>query len=110
LHGELLPERPDLLYPLATARDADTGRHFVCRHAPHPVRLPAAWSEPRIANTDDGTPIVLNDGPPVAVHVEIQDARNLVTHQADTELGTGASILPVPSGGPARITPADPAA
>ncbi|TKA11033.1 TIM-barrel domain-containing protein [Actinacidiphila oryziradicis] len=108
LHGELVPERPDLLYPLVTARDA--GLHFVCRYAPHAVRLPAAWSELLIANADDSAPIVVSDGAPVAVRVEIRDARGRVTHQADAELGGGASILPVPSGGLARISRTGPSA
>jgi hypothetical protein len=44
------------------------------------------------------------------VHIEIRNARGRVTHQADAEFGSSASLLPVPSGGLARISRTDPAA
>ncbi|MEU9332886.1 hypothetical protein AB0D49_06905 [Streptomyces sp. NPDC048290] len=105
LHGDLTPERPDLLYPLVTASAA--GRTFVCRYAPQPVRLPTGtWRDLLIANGDDSTPLLL-DGPPVAVHIQLRDARGRVTQESDTHLPERPTPLPVPSGGLAHLTRAE---
>ncbi|MFE9611939.1 alpha-galactosidase [Streptomyces sp. NPDC006012] len=106
LHGELLPQRPDLLYPLIAADDGD--RHFVARYAPHAVTLPRRpWHEVLIANADDSAPLVVNGALPVSVRMEIWDARGRRTHRSLTELAPGPSVLPVPSGGLARLSHPD---
>jgi alpha-galactosidase len=103
LHGELLPVRPDLLYPLIAARDGD--RHVVARYAPHAVTLPTGpWREVLIANADDSAPLVVNDAYPMSVRLEIWDARGRRTHRSLAELSSGPSVLPVPSGGLARLS------
>lgn len=106
LHGELLPERPDLLYPLIAAHDED--RHIVARYAPHAVTLPKRpWREVLIANADDSAPLVVNDSFPMSVRLEIWDARGRLVHRSLAELSSGPSVLPVPSGGLARLSHPD---
>ncbi|GGJ50533.1 alpha-galactosidase [Streptomyces brasiliensis] len=106
LHGELLPQRPDLLYPLIAANDGV--RHIVARYAPHAVPLPQRpWREVLIANADDSEPLIVNDAFPMSVRVEIWDARGRPTHRSLAELAPGPSVLPVPSGGLARLTHPD---
>jgi alpha-galactosidase len=106
LRGALLPERPDLLYPLVAARDGD--RHVVARYAPHAVTLPTGpWREVLIANADDSAPLVVNDALPMSVRLEIWDARGRRTHRSLAEVASGPSVLPVPSGGLARLSHPD---
>ncbi|MET9879010.1 alpha-galactosidase [Actinacidiphila glaucinigra] len=106
LHGELLPERPDLLYPLIAAHDGD--RHIVARYAPHAVTLPEGpWREVLVANADDSAPLVINDALPMHVRLEIWDARGNRTHRSLAQLASGPSVLPVPSGGLARLSHPD---
>ncbi|MBG7697739.1 alpha-galactosidase [Streptomyces sp. MC1] len=106
LHGELLPERPDLLYPLIAAHDGD--RHVVARYAPQAVTLPKGpWREVLIANADDSAPLVVNDAFPMSIRLEIWDARGRRTHRSLAELASGPSVLPVPSGGLARLSHPD---
>ncbi len=106
LHGTLLPERPDLLYPLVAAHDDE--RHVVARYAPHAVSLPRRpWREVLIANADDSAPLVVNDAVPMSVRLEIWDARGRLTHRSRAELASGPSVLPVPSGGLARLSHPD---
>lgn len=106
LHGELFPERPDLLYPLIAAHDND--RHVVARYAPHAVTLPRLpWREVLIANADDSAPFVVNEAFPMCVRLEIWDARGRRVHRSLAELASGPSVLPVPSGGLARLSHPD---
>ncbi|MGV9915282.1 alpha-galactosidase [Streptomyces tendae] len=106
LHGALLPERPDLGYPLVASHDDD--RHVVARYAPQPVTLPRRpWREVLIANADDSAPLVVNDAFPMSVRLEIWDARGRRTHRSLAELAAGPSVLPVPSGGLARLSHPD---
>ncbi|WP_121711567.1 alpha-galactosidase [Streptomyces sp. E5N91] len=106
LHGELLAQRPDLLYPLVAAHDRD--RHVVARYAPHAVTLPKRpWREVLIANADDSAPLVVNDALPMSVRLEVWDARGRRTHRSLVELTSGPSVLPVPSGGLARLSHPD---
>ncbi|TYB66735.1 hypothetical protein FXF51_16710 [Nonomuraea sp. PA05] len=102
LHGRLTPTRPDLLYPVVRA--CFGGRHLVARYAPHAIAIPAGdWTELLVANADDSSPILLNEGGDVHVRLETWDARG--RRELDTELvlGEGPHVVAVPSGGLARL-------
>jgi alpha-galactosidase len=102
LHGRLVPERPELMYPVARAHDG--GRHFVARYAPHAILIPAGdWTELLIANADDSSPILLNEGDEVSADLEIWDARGRLVVDGDIVLSPGPHALAIPSGGLARL-------
>ncbi|GAA4564244.1 alpha-galactosidase [Planotetraspora kaengkrachanensis] len=102
LHGRLVPERPDLLYPVAGAHEG--GRHLVARYAPHAIRVPEGdWTELLVANADDSPPILLNEAGEIRAGLEIWDARGRLLADGDVVLATGPQALTVPSGGLARL-------
>ncbi|MEU7739794.1 alpha-galactosidase [Nonomuraea sp. NPDC049158] len=102
LHGRLVPERPELMYPVARVHDG--GRHFVARYAPHAIAIPAGdWTELLVANADDSSPILLNEGDEVSAGLEIWDARGRRVVEGDIVLAAGPHALAIPSGGLARL-------
>ncbi|MEU6789123.1 alpha-galactosidase [Nonomuraea angiospora] len=102
LHGRLVPERPELMYPVVRVHDG--GRHFVARYAPHSILIPAGdWTELLVANADDSSPILLNEGDEVRVGLEIWDARGRLVVDGDIVLASGPHALAIPSGGLARL-------
>ncbi|WP_433516533.1 alpha-galactosidase [Nonomuraea sp. CA-143628] len=102
LHGRLVPERPELMYPVARVHDG--GRHFVARYAPHAIRIPAGdWTELLVANADDSSPILVNEGDEVSAGLEIWDARGRRVIDRDIVLAAGPHALAIPSGGLARL-------
>lgn len=102
LHGRLVPERPELMYPVARAHEG--GRHFVARYAPHAILIPAGdWTELLIANADDSSPILLNEGDEVSAGLEIWDVRGRLVVDGDIVLSPGPHALAIPSGGLARL-------
>ncbi|MFJ8622928.1 glycoside hydrolase family 36 protein [Kitasatospora sp. NPDC093550] len=94
--GELLPARPDLGYPLVTARGADTVA--VARYAALPVDASGAgWRTLLVANADADPGVRLTGGSGTAA-LTVQDARGRIVRQGEVELDR-ADAIPVPRGG-----------
>ncbi|WP_051830421.1 MULTISPECIES: glycoside hydrolase family 36 protein [Streptomyces] len=98
--GELLPARPDLGYPMVTARGTGTGDGTVAvaRYAALPVDASGdGWRTLLVANADADPDVLLTGGRGTAA-VTVQDARGRIVRQGEVEL-TGADVIPVPRGG-----------
>ncbi|MGW7584552.1 glycoside hydrolase family 36 protein [Kitasatospora sp. NPDC054768] len=94
--GELLPARPDLGYPMVTARGADTVA--VARYAALPVDVSGEdWHTLLVANADADPDVRLTGGRG-QVAVTVQDARGRIVRQGEVELDRAAAIV-VPRGG-----------
>ncbi|RKT19145.1 alpha-galactosidase [Streptomyces sp. 1114.5] len=94
--GELLPARPDLGYPMVTARGADVVA--VARYAALPVNASGdGWRTLLVANADADPDVRLTGGRGTA-SVTVQDARGRIVRQGEVELA-GADVIPVPRGG-----------
>ncbi|WP_416876338.1 glycoside hydrolase family 36 protein [Kitasatospora sp. SC0581] len=104
--GELLPARPDLGYPMVTARGTgggtgagtDTGTVAVARYAALPVDASGDdWRTLLVANADADPDVRLTGGRG-QVAVTVQDARGRIVRQGEVELDR-ADVIPVPRGG-----------
>ncbi|MER7767464.1 glycoside hydrolase family 36 protein [Kitasatospora sp. NPDC096140] len=93
--GELLPARPDLGYPMVTARGADTVA--VARYAALPVDASGGWHTLLVANADTDPDVRLTGGSGTAT-MTVQDARGRIVRQGEVELDR-AEPIPVPRGG-----------
>ncbi|GAB7185810.1 glycoside hydrolase family 36 protein [Kitasatospora sp. Ki12] len=94
--GELLPARPDLGYPMVTARGADTVA--VARYAALPVDAAGEdWRTLLVANADADPDVRLTGGSGRAA-VTVRDARGHIVRQGEVELAA-ADPIPVPRGG-----------
>ncbi|MFE7528803.1 glycoside hydrolase family 36 protein [Kitasatospora sp. NPDC057542] len=94
--GELLPARPDLGYPMVTARG--TGTVAVARYAALPVDASGDdWRTLLVANADADPDVRLTGGRGQAA-VTVQDARGRIVRQVEVELDR-ADTIAVPRGG-----------
>ncbi|WP_188298480.1 glycoside hydrolase family 36 protein [Streptomyces sp. CBMA156] len=94
--GELLPARPDLGYPMVTARG--TGTVAVARYTALPVDVSGDdWHTLLVANADADPDVRLTGGRG-QVAVTVQDARGRIVRQGEVELDR-AEAVPVPRGG-----------
>ncbi|MFD8754490.1 glycoside hydrolase family 36 protein [Kitasatospora sp. NPDC059577] len=94
--GELLPARPDLGYPMVTARGSDTVA--VARYAALPVDASGDdWRTLLVANADADPDVRLTGGSGTAA-VTVQDARGRIVRQGEVALDRSEPV-PVPRGG-----------
>ncbi|MFJ6623402.1 glycoside hydrolase family 36 protein [Kitasatospora sp. NPDC091335] len=94
--GELLPARPDLGYPMVTARG--TGTVAVARYTALPVDVSGDdWHTLLVANADADPDVRLTGGRG-QVAVTVRDARGRIVRQGEVELDR-AEAVPVPRGG-----------
>ncbi|MEU9040954.1 MULTISPECIES: glycoside hydrolase family 36 protein [unclassified Kitasatospora] len=94
--GELLPARPDLGYPMVTARGTDTVA--VARYAALPVDASDdGWRTLLVANADADPDVRLTGGSGTAA-MTVRDARGRIVRQGEVELDR-ADTIPVPRGG-----------
>lgn len=102
LHGELTASRPDLSYPVVTARDA--GTVITARYQPVALSFPDGdWTRWLIANTEvDTTDFRSGLGATGPVQIVVRDARGRTVEQLTADQ-LPTSLL-IPAGGLADIT------
>lgn len=99
--GTFEPARPDLLYPLVTARGEDLT--IVGRYAPLPVAIPPTGTL-LLANADDSTDVLLQVAEARTVTATVTDCQGTRLRTDTIDLRPGLHQITVPTGGLLEIT------